>query len=111
MISRLMRYDNFILVSYSNASQLIYSLIGPLTYKYGPINKVCPSLRKFSWNWLFSFFWNSKCPYGVMTELDFLKKIFFPKMGKTGQAYGSLNTYENLVIILFVNLVYNGSLY
>ena len=25
-------------------------------------------------------------PYGVMTELHFLKKIFFPKMGKIGQA-------------------------
>ena len=52
----------------------------------GPINKVCPSLRKLSWNCFFSFFWNSEWCYGVMTELDFLKKKFFLKMGKIGQA-------------------------
>ena len=51
--------------------------------------------------------------YGVLTELDFMKKIFLlPKMGKIGQAQGSLNAYENLVIINFVlTMVYNGSLY
>ena len=38
-------------------------------------------------------------PYGVMTELDFLKKIFFSKNGEnSSHAQGSLNVYENLVI-------------
>ena len=41
-------------------------------------------------------------PFGVMTELDFLKKLFLlPKMEKIGQSLGSLNVYENLVIIFF----------
>ena len=46
-----------------------------------------------------------------MTEVNFLKKIFFSKDGEnSGQAEGSLNVYENLVIF-FLNLVCNGSLY
>ena len=50
--------------------------------------------------------------YGVLTELDFMKKIFLlPKMGKIGQAQGSLNAYENLVINFVLNMVYNGSLH
>ena len=41
-------------------------------------------------------------PFGVMTELDFFKKLFLlPKMEKIGQSLGSLNVYENLVIIFF----------
>ena len=41
-------------------------------------------------------------PYGVMVELDFLKKIFLlPQIVKIGQAQGSLNIYENSVINFF----------
>ena len=46
-----------------------------------------------------------------MKELDFLKNIFFLKMGKIAAKPKVLWMYENLVIIFFLNLVYNGSLY
>ena len=49
---------NFILVIYSNATQLTYSLIGLLAMARRVIwiRSVRPSVQKFSWNWLFSFF-------------------------------------------------------
>ena len=41
-------------------------------------------------------------PYGVMVELDFLKKIFLLlQIVKIGQAQGSLNIYEISVINFF----------
>ena len=41
-------------------------------------------------------------PYGVMVELDFLKKIFLLlQIVKIGQDQGSLNIYENSVINFF----------
>ena len=50
-----------------------------------------------------------------MTEPGFLKKCFTPKMGKIGQAQGSLNVQESSVffsvLYFFVSLVYNESLY
>ena len=52
----------------------------------GTMNKVCPSVRKFSWNWLLSFFRNSAWCQGPICYDSwgfFLKKIFLlPKMGK-----------------------------
>ena len=42
-------------------------------------------------------------PYGVMTELDFLRKTFCSQKGE--------NVYENLFLNFILNLVYNGSLY
>ena len=50
-----------------------------------------------------------------MTQPDFLKKCFHPKMGKIGQAQGSLNVQESSVffsvLYFFISLVYNESLY
>ena len=68
-------------------------------------NKVCPSVQKFFWHLVFSFVWNSGWCLGPIWCCDragfFEKYIFSPKMEKVGQAYGSLNAYENLVIIFF----------
>ena len=87
----------------------------------GHIRSVRTSAQKFSWNWLFSFFfWSSTFSLGPMwcctwqSEI-FWKSYFAPKMGKIGQTQGSLNVYESLVFflssLLFINLVYNESLY
>ena len=50
-----------------------------------------------------------------MADLDFLKIMFCPKMGKIGQAQGSLNVQESsvffLVLYFFISVVYNESLY
>ena len=47
-----------------------------------------------------------------MAELNLLKKMFFSKIGENSdRAKGSLNVYENVVINIFINLVYNESLY
>ena len=81
---------NFILVIYSNDSQLTYSLIGSLAVarKVLWIRSVRPFVRKISWNWLFSFFLELNMVWGphvvlCMTELDFLKITFLPpKSGK-----------------------------
>ena len=53
---------NFILVIYSNATPLTYSLIGLLAIarRVISITSVRPSVQKFSWNWLFSLFGNSR---------------------------------------------------
>ena len=81
---------NFILVIYSNDSQLTYSLIGSLAVarKVLWIRSVRPFVRKISWNWLFNFFLELNMVWGphvvlCMTELDFLKITFLPpKSGK-----------------------------
>ena len=104
----------FFLVIYSNASQLTYSLIGPtaIARKVLWIRSV---LLSGSFIGIGSLVFSGtqhgvRDPYGVMTVLDFLKKIFLPpKIGKILQASGSLHVYENLIFLL--NLVYNGSLY
>ena len=80
---------NFILVIYSNATQLTYSLIGLLviTRRVVWISSVRPSVQKFSWNWLFSFFRELNMVLGThvvlcMTEPDFLKKMFYSQNGE-----------------------------
>ena len=86
---------NFILVIYSNATQLIYSLIGLLAMARRVIwiRSVRPSVQKFSWNWLFSFFRELNMVLGAhvvlcMTEPDFLKKMFYPQNGENRPSPG-----------------------
>ena len=74
---------NFILVSYSNASQLIYSLIGPPTMarRVLQIRSVLLSENFLGMGSLVSSGTRNgvRGPYGVMTELDFLEKNIFSK--------------------------------
>ena len=113
---------NFILVIYSNATQLTYSLIGLLAMagRVIWIRSVHPSAQTFSWNWLLSFFRELDMVLEAhvvfcMTARFFWKKCFTLKTGKIGQAQGSLNVQESSVFFLavyfFVSLVYNKSLY
>ena len=85
---------NFILVIYSNATQLTYSLIGLLAMARRVIwiRSVRPSVQKFSWNWLFSFFRELNMVLGAhvvlcMTEPDFLKKMFYAENGEWNQDF------------------------
>ena len=59
MVSRVVL--SFILGMYSNDYQLTYSLIRPsaVVKRVLWIRSVHPSVRNLSWNWLFSFLWNS----------------------------------------------------
>ena len=75
---------NFILVIYSNATQLTYSLIGLLAMARRVIwiRSVRPFVQRFSWNWLFSFFQELNMVLGAhvvlcMTEGSFRKVQFF----------------------------------
>ena len=95
-----MRYAKliFILVIYSNATQLTYSLIGLLAMARRVIwiRSVRLSAQKFSWNWLLSFFQKLNMVLGAhvvlcMTARFFEKKYFTLKTGKIVQAQGSLN--------------------
>ena len=53
-----------------------------------------PSVRKFSWDWLISFFWNSARCLGHMSccawqgWIFFLKKFFCPENGENGPKTG-----------------------
>ena len=89
---------NFILIIYSNVSQLTYSYIW--------IKSVHPSVRKFSWNWLVSFTWNSTCCYVVMgmTKHDFLKIIFCPQNGENKP---SLEFFERVGKFSFFSQFFN----
>ena len=87
--------QNFILVIYSNATQLTYSLIGLLAMARRVIwiRSVRPSAEKFSWNWLFSFFSGTRDglrgPCGVVYDCQtFSKKCFTLKTGKIGKVQG-----------------------
>ena len=75
---------NFILVIYSNATQLTYSLIGLLAMARRVIwiRSVCPSVQKFSWNWLFSFFQELKitslqCLYNISKKKLSMEFLIF----------------------------------
>ena len=89
---------NFILIIYNNVSQLTYSYIW--------IKSVHPSVRKFSWNWLVSFTWNSTCCYVVMgmTKHDFLKIIFCPQNGENKP---SLEFFERVGKFSFFSQFFN----
>ena len=85
---------NVIFVIYSNATQLTYSLIGLLAMARRVIwiRSVRPSVQKFSWNWLFSFFRELNMVLGAhvvlcMTEPDFLKKMFYAENGEWNQDF------------------------
>ena len=85
---------NFILVIYSSATQLTYSLRGVIW-----IRSVRLSVERFSWNWLFSFFQELNMVLGAhvvlcMTEGSFRKVQFF-----------------FLVLYFFISVVYNESFY
>ena len=84
----------FILVIYSNASQLTYFLIGPLAMarRVIGIKSVRPSVWRFSWNWLFLFL-ELKMELGAhvmlcMTAPNFLEIIFCPKNGENRPSLG-----------------------
>ena len=84
---------NFILATYSNATQLTYSFIGLLAMARSVICKACPSVQRFSWNRLFSFFRELNMVLGVhvvlcMTEPDFLKKMCYPQNGENRPSPG-----------------------
>ena len=111
----------FILVIYSNATQLTYSLVGLLTMARRVIwiRSVCPSVQKFSWNWLFSFFWELNMVLGAMWcyvwQPDFLKKMFYPQNGQNRPSPGFFECIGKFsffsVLYFFISLVYNESLY
>ena len=114
----------FILVIYSNATQLTYSLIGLLAMARRVIwiRSVRPSVQKFSWNWLFSFFRELNMVLGAhvvlcMTEPDFSEKMFYPQNGENGPTKPRiLWMYRKvqflfLVLYFFISVVYNESLY
>ena len=109
---------NFILVIYSNATELTYSLIGLLAMARSVIwiRPVCPSVQRFSWNWLFSFFQEPKMVLGAhvvlcMTE----KKNLSPKWGKWAKPrflwmYRKVQFFF-LILYFFISVVYNESFY
>ena len=81
------------------------------------MNKVCPSYcSEVFMELALQFF--SGTQHGVRGPCDVVyarKKCFTPKMGKIGQAQGSLNVQESSVFFLsslfFISVVYNESLY
>ena len=82
---------NFILVIYSNATQLTYSLIGLLAMARRVIwiRSVRPSVQRFSWNWLFSFFQELNVvrgPCGVVYNRK--KKVLSPQNGENRPSPG-----------------------
>ena len=103
---------NFILVIYSNAPQLTYFLIGLLAMARRVIwiRSVSLSVKKFSRNWLFIFFWNSTwCPFGVV----YYKARFCPQNGENRPSPGFFEKVQFFfsVLYFFINLVYNEILY
>ena len=112
---------NFILVIYSNATQLTYSLIGLLAMARRVIwiRFVRPSAQKFSWNWLFSFLRKLNMVLGAhvvlcMTARFFEKNVLPSKQGKLTRPR-DLWIYRTVEFFLsswfFIGLVYNESLY
>ena len=59
----------------------------------GHMNKVCPSVQKFLWNSLFSFFRELKMVLGAhvmlcMAESDVLEKMLYPQNGENRPSPG-----------------------
>ena len=114
--------QNFILVIYSNATQLTYSLIGLLAMARRVIwiRSVRPSAQTFSWNWLFSFFRELNVVLGThvvlcMTARFFEKNVLPSKRGKLARlrVLWVLKKVQFffLVLYFFISLVYNESLH
>ena len=114
---------NFILVIYSNATQLTYSVIGLLAMARKVIwsRSARPSAQKFSWNWFFSLFFRElKIVLGArvvlcMTARFFEKNVLPSKWVKLTRLsvlwmYRKIQFFF-LVLYFFINLVYNESLY
>ena len=84
------------------------------------IRFVRPSVQKFSWNWLSSFFWNStwcRDPLCVVHNRGwfFENHVLPPEWGKSAKPR-VLWTYRKVqfffsVLYFFINLVHNESLY
>ena len=113
---------NFVLVIYSNATQLTYSLMRLLAIvsRVICVRSVRPSVQKISWDWLFSFFQELNMLLGTqvvlcMTEPDFLKKMFYPQNGENRPSPGFFECIGKFsffsVLYFFIHLVYNESLY
>ena len=84
------------------------------------IRSVRPSVQKFSWNWLFSFFRELNVVLGVdvvlcMTKAHFLKKMFYPQNGENRSSPGFFECIGKFSFFLsslfFISVVYNESLY
>ena len=108
----------FILVIYSNATQLTYSLVGLLAMarRIIWIRSVHPSVQRFSWNWLFSFFQELNVvrgPCGVVYNRK--KKVLSPQNGENRPSPGFFECIGKFsffsVLYFFISLVYNESLY
>ena len=112
---------NFILVIYSNATQLTYSLIGLLAMARRVIwiRSAQSSVQKFSWNWLCSFFRELNMVLGAMWcyvwQPDFLKKNVLPQKWENRPGPGFFECIGKFsflsVLYFFISLVYNESLY
>ena len=111
---------NFILVIYSNATQLTYSLIWLLVMARMVIwiRSVRPSVQKFSWNFLVF----SGTPHGVRgpcgvvyDRARFFEKMFYPQNGENRPSPGFFECIGKFsffsVLYFFISLVYNESLY
>ena len=99
---------NFVLVIYSNDSQLTYSLIGPLAVARRVIwiRSVRPSVSRLSWNWLFTFYLELNMIWGThvvvcMTELDFLKKHFCHQNGENRPSLAFFKCIERFSCFFF----------
>ena len=113
---------NFVIVIYSNVTQLTYSFIGLLAMARRVIwiRSVRPSAQTFSWNWLFSFFRELNVVLGThvvlcMTARFFEKNVLPSKRGKLARlrVLWVLKKVQFffLVLYFFISLVYNESLY
>ena len=74
----------------------------------------CPSIRKFSWYWLISFFLKLSLVLEVnmvlcVTEPEFWGKYFCPRNRENGPKMFFFNILENLVFIFFPDLVFKES--
>ena len=85
----------------------------------GHMNKVCPSVQKFLWNSLFSFFRELKMVLGThvmlcMAEPDVLEKMFYSQNVENRpnpgffECVGKLSFFF-LVLNFFISVVYNES--
>ena len=110
---------NFVLVIYSNATELTYSYRTSGHGQKGHINKVCPSFcSEVFLELALQFFLELHMLLGApvvlyMTGPDFLKIMFCPQNGETRPRPGFFEKVQFFfsVLYLFINLVYNECLY
>ena len=113
---------NFILIIYSNATPWTCSLIRLLAMarRIIWITSVRPTVQKFSWNWIFSFFRELNMVLGThvvlcMTEPDFFKKMFYPQNWENRPSPGFFEWIQKFIFFLsslfFISVIDNDSLY